>query len=1106
MSDVSGGVATAAGLGFQYLVTVEELLDRYEDSDTDFVLRTEDPRGEVVDFSFEVDGEIDLVVQAKAAVDGPDGAAMTATDLLDVAERLIAVRSHSHELRTNRRLTGGANRIVQMLRTCQDMNGPQIRSSLVGLPEKYAARLRGFDDSQLTKLAHLAVNVSKEGADDLAESLRRRLLRVRRYGDHGIGEKSSRASLFYLLAEIFYLSGRRGPREFHRAELEAILGMSDRNLAYSIGQYDWGNVFGTMPTMAAVHRPDVLNAVLCALPGPPDRRRPRQVVLWGLSGIGKSMLAADFVHLIGYRYTHILWIDASSQELISNYARTFLGLSPEVLETDARLKFLERVNSSPSTWLIVFDNAEGYGQIKDWIPPNGCVDIVATSTTSMEWNSIEQLDVPPMETAEAISMVGRRLSVDTSRRDQEDLARVLVENLGNWPLAIDLACAFLKQTGRGLTGVSRYLQILAERVLDEPALMPAGYESHPTLLQAIFVTLDYLASFEPVAGPPPTLLLDALAYLPPRSAPISLAGRVAIFVDHRHRNTAIPENDSKIDLAIDDAMRGLVSLGLLQGSTSDSALGELGRVNEVVLDIVRRLQSNTDRAINLSLLQIALSQCLLQALDDEDFRLTAALEGPCHYVLDHAEASAMVTPEGVTMIGNLAARYMQRGCHQEALKLYRTELMYLDAEDLPAPVIRAKIYASTAGILLHLNAPAGEIEEAIDGAIRVIKEVVDATPDRFNEVAIAVEQLRGIFVYARQDSLLGVPKVARWQHDLDALTLPLQSTDGWAVGWASAYAEVSRQLSDPSIDTRVVHERILQLLRNEPSAYRRVELIFELAESFALMGKYEEAMASFEEAIQFTEVNDLSLGPGWTSILNSWQAACIGLLGGVESAKNRIVCDYLDSRISETPASAEDIARLSVVRAATIVRNGALDAVTARVGKVCVGQIGETHLQPNVEATHNLAKACTDILRLRKQVDGAEVLDVQGFRRSQLSGFVLTMISIDSTLSLRLGIDLRSFRVFPGDWVLSPLGAGVLVKSSPPALMWAPIGGNWLYPELGNEAAAQRLAELAETEPLTPLNLALLTCGELATDRPLDEVLLGRAPVVALAGRRVLEQ
>lgn len=74
MNSAIGGTATAAGIGFQYLATIEALLDRLEETPGDFTLTTEDPRGEILDFSIDIEGEMFLAAQAKAAVDGPDGA------------------------------------------------------------------------------------------------------------------------------------------------------------------------------------------------------------------------------------------------------------------------------------------------------------------------------------------------------------------------------------------------------------------------------------------------------------------------------------------------------------------------------------------------------------------------------------------------------------------------------------------------------------------------------------------------------------------------------------------------------------------------------------------------------------------------------------------------------------------------------------------------------------------------------------------------------------------------------------------------------------------------------------------------------------------------
>lgn len=72
-----------------------------------------------------------------------------------------------------------------------------------------------------------------------------------------------------------------------------------------------------------------------------DSRNPKVAVLVGVTGFGKSTLAADFCHLNRHFYEHVLWVDCRTESLIEAKFKdviTQLGIDPATI-TDVASTF-----------------------------------------------------------------------------------------------------------------------------------------------------------------------------------------------------------------------------------------------------------------------------------------------------------------------------------------------------------------------------------------------------------------------------------------------------------------------------------------------------------------------------------------------------------------------------------------------------------------------------------------------------------------------------------------------------------------------------------------------------------------------------------------------
>ena len=1093
MTTASGGVAAAAGLGFQYLATVDALLEHLETHEDDFELTTEDPRNEVIDFSLSIQGAVQLSVQAKAAVDGPDGRPMTPSEVAATAARLVEDPAERYEIRTNRRLTQDAVTLVDALRNIDhDLDPVEIRYALPGAGAMFST----VDDSHLLRLARLDVVPTGVTDEEFAERVVERVLSLRRACSHGGGRDSARVLLRYLVAEVLHRSGRRTGRTLSRETALELLGLSERSLAHCLGKYDSGNPRGAFPALETIPRAHLLNEVLGVLGPRRAERVVRKVALLGLSGIGKSALAASFCEIAAKRYDHMLWIDASSEPTITDQVARLLDEPVgEVTAEEVASKFRDFLAESPDSWVVVFDNASGARVVSPWLPARGNADIITTSTDSTAWGTWRRVAVGAMTEDEAVDVVRLRLQLGPLTPAQHDDAARLVAAVDNWPLAVELSCAFLVNSGRQLEFTDEYLRLLTEHVIDNPSLVPAGYRSHPTLLQAILVALDTVSAR---AGSTPGLdaraLLDVLAYLPPRSAPIKLAGFVALVAARARGASNLPPLEADlVDLSTDDAVGWLAAASLVQRYESPDALGPRSRTNAVVLDLVRQLHDDDDRTTVLVLLQEALSQNVRTALDSELYPLVAALVASGQYAVQRAARYDVLTHEGLVLIGNLANFWLRRGQFERALDAFGEELALLDAAGLAAYLLRAKIHTGILTSQLNLDADSDDLSTSMNLAISAAEQAV-ATDRRDPEdlAKVAAQLVEVLHALRRSAHFARGNQVDEWWRRVLSISPTADKN--------RAHREVQEALRDPDNDDEASLKFYESELATATGIDQRLALFFSRADTLVLTRRYEEAASAFRHAIALSREQSLGLAFGWTSVLNAWRNASFNLLGGQESrdAIRRLV-DTLDAAVGDDmPSAQDDRETLVLCRAVSVVEKAPLDTATARITALDGLALKPTHLTRNTEMARTTVQACREILDLRQRLGGAPVLQLREWRRRHISilGFSLFILTVDPA-------DTVPSPLLAGRWVVADHGVGLMITGSTTAIIWTTMRGTgWLDLDKAPESdGSRRLHEIVSGYVSSPSPASALLTVKPVADITQEDVAAG--PLVTVSGNAI---
>jgi transcriptional regulator with XRE-family HTH domain len=240
--------------------------------------------------------------------------------------------------------------------------------------------------------------------------------------------------------------------------------------------------------------------------------------LYGMGGVGKTQLAAEYAHRFAASYDLTWWIDAEQDRLIGDQVVSLglmLGCVPAGAGTETvRAAVLAELRQR-DRWLLIFDNAQAPADVAPWLPGGG--GHVLITSRQRGWDEVATpIEVDLLTRAESIELLRRRVL----RLTEIDADRLAAE-LGDLPLAIAQAAGFIADTG---TPASQYLGLLQNRagqLLDWGA--PGSYPR--SLAAATALIADRLSDHDPAAAE----LTSLCAFLAPEPIPESLfTGAVSV--------------------------------------------------------------------------------------------------------------------------------------------------------------------------------------------------------------------------------------------------------------------------------------------------------------------------------------------------------------------------------------------------------------------------------------------------------------------------------------------------------------------------------------------------------------------------------------------------
>jgi tetratricopeptide (TPR) repeat protein len=291
--------------------------------------------------------------------------------------------------------------------------------------------------------------------------------------------------------------------------------------------------------------------------------RGETTVITGIGGIGKTQLAAEFVHRHGGGFPGgVFWMSFADPDAVPAEVAACgrgLDLHPgyDALPIDRQARLVEAAWEQPVPRLLVFDNCEDERLLEGWRPRFGGARVLVTSRRG-RWDRVLGARTVPLTT------LPRPASRELLRRFRPDLPAAepalsgIAAELGDLPLALHLAGSFLERYARAPFGQpAAYLESLRQGGLEHPSLQGRAVGISPTG-HADHVGRTFALSFERLDPRDET---DALA--------LALLARAA----HLAPGEPIPREllvgmASGEGLLPEDALARLTALGLLDQNES----------------------------------------------------------------------------------------------------------------------------------------------------------------------------------------------------------------------------------------------------------------------------------------------------------------------------------------------------------------------------------------------------------------------------------------------------------------------------------------------------------------------------------------------------------
>lgn len=196
----------------------------------------------------------------------------------------------------------------------------------------------------------------------------------------------------------------------------------------------------------------------------------------GLGGIGKTQLALEYAYRHQKSYHDIFWVNADTEEsLMASYV-LLAGLLrlPEYEEPDQNKvkKAVQHWLRKHTGWLLILDNIEDLSLLQQFVPSDRQGAVLLTTRRQVTEPAAQAIELELLPENDAILFLLKRtkvLTIEMSLEEASDheieAARVIAQLLGDLPLALDQAGAYILETQCSFADYSALFKICRDQLL-----------------------------------------------------------------------------------------------------------------------------------------------------------------------------------------------------------------------------------------------------------------------------------------------------------------------------------------------------------------------------------------------------------------------------------------------------------------------------------------------------------------------------------------------------------------------------------------------------------------------------------------------------------------
>ena len=478
-----------------------------------------------------------------------------------------------------------------------------------------------------------------------------------------------------------------------------------------VGQLPVGSLMPFLPDPNFVGREEELKLLYKELEAGDNVSLAQTVAVTGMCGIGKTRLAVEFVYRYGRRFSGgVFWLNVSDPGNIPDEIACCAGAEGMNLPGSGTCSQDELVAAVMREWrgsqqrLVVFNGLESLDVIDRWRPASVGTRVLITTRIDSHDHRWAELDVKTIP----VDVLSRKQSMELLCRGQREAlgnidesatANSICELLGDFPLALYLAGAYLNRYRHEVSLRDCLLELRSRPILSSPVLSgpvaDLSFLRHNYDLLGLFDVI--VAKLNQLGEEADTDVTDVTAarlfHLVSHFAPIPISRRLLI------RALKMDADRPRDKRKVADAVNRLCELGLIQ-SDSDGRIAIHRLLREYAYDHPARGQSFNEAAEDVAR---AVSGFVTEA--DRMERLGEELEHLKHTARESERRGSHLTGSLYNQLGY----HLQRSADLEGAREYYKRALEIDEETLGPDHATMVIRNNNLGLVLR---ELGDLDDA----------------------------------------------------------------------------------------------------------------------------------------------------------------------------------------------------------------------------------------------------------------------------------------------------------------------------------------------------------------------------------------------------------